>query len=100
MLSSSRSRFVGRGRSSAGRARLGQRFELGVGQQHRLRGVVLGDRDRAAERGLLEDRAELVLEAGGGDGRDVDQLAVAVAESQCGHAPILAYGRNGHLAIY
>ena len=35
---------------------------------------MFGDRDRAAERGLFEDRAELVLEACGGDGRDVDQL--------------------------
>ena len=43
---------------------------------------MFGDRDRSAQRGLLEDRAELVLEAGGGDGGDVDQLAVAITERQ------------------
>src|SRR5258705_1914692 len=80
-----------------GRVRLGQRFELGVGHQHRLRGVVFGDRDRATERGLLEDRAELVFEAGGGNGRDVDQLAVAVTECQRGHNRHSShYGQSGH----
>src|SRR5882672_9169085 len=53
-----------------------QRLELLVGDEHRLGGVVARDRDRAA-RGLLEDGAELVLEAGGGHARDVDQLAEA-----------------------
>jgi len=62
---------------------------------------VLGDRDRATKRGLLEDRAELVLEASGGDRRDVNQLAIAVTECQRGHE--IHYSpnsRNGHFGHF
>ena len=43
-----------------------------------------GDRDRPPAEGLLENGPELVLETGSGDGRDIDQFALAIAESQRG----------------
>src|SRR5882672_9497576 len=69
-----------------------QRLELLVGHQHRLGRIVARDRDRAPA-GLLEDGAELVLQAGGGDTGDIDQLAEAVAESERAH------GGTSNLAI-
>lgn len=68
----------------------GQGLELGIGDQDRLGGVVLGDRHGAAEGSLFDDGGELVLELGGRHGRHVDQLTGAVTESQSSHMPILA----------
>jgi len=69
----------------SGGARLHQRFELGVGDQHRFGRVVPGDRDRSAGDSIIEDGAKLALGFGRGDRRDIDQFAPAVAECQCGH---------------
>lgn len=66
-------------------ARLHQGLELIVRDQHGAGRFMLGDRNRSAANGLFQHGAKFVLEAGGGDAGDVDQLAPAVAESERGH---------------